>query len=75
LCQDLDIPVIERPIAEDEIQHMEEAFFTGTTTQVAAISQLGDHTFYKNGQAGELTEKLQIAFSQLRNQDTANHTL
>lgn len=75
LCQKLGIPVIERPVAEDEMVHMEEAFFTGTTTQVAAISQLGNHTFYKNDQVGELTEKLQIAFSKLRNQDTADHTL
>ncbi|MGN7514720.1 MAG: aminotransferase class IV [Allomuricauda sp.] len=75
LCNDLDIPVIERPVAENEIEHMDEAFFTGTTTQVASIAQLGDHIFYNNDQVGDITKKLQESFAQLRKKDTANSFL
>ncbi|MBO0330226.1 aminotransferase class IV [[Muricauda] lutisoli] len=75
LCDDLGIPVIERPVAENEIEHMDEAFFTGTTTQVASIAQLGDHIFYNNDQVGDITKKLQESFAQLRKKDTANSIL
>ncbi|RIV30495.1 aminotransferase IV [Flagellimonas lutimaris] len=75
LCSDLDIPVNEKPIAENEIEHMDEAFFTGTTTQVASIAQLGSRTFYKNDEIGKVTIKLQKAFAQLREINTANITL
>nr|WP_288935959.1 aminotransferase class IV [uncultured Allomuricauda sp.] len=75
LCNDLDIPVKEKPIAENEIEHMDEAFFTGTTTQVASIAQLGSRTFYKNDEIGKVTLKLQKAFAQLREINTANITL
>ncbi len=75
LCSDLDIPVNEKPIAENEIEHMDEAFFTGTTTQVASIAQLGSRTFYKNDEIGKVTLKLQKAFAQLREINTANITL
>ncbi|HKL89672.1 MAG TPA: aminotransferase class IV [Allomuricauda sp.] len=75
LCNDLDIQVIEKPIAENEIEQMDEAFFTGTTTQVAAISELGPHTFYKNDDIGKVTRRLQEAFAQLREKNTANLTL
>jgi len=75
LCSDLDIPVNEKPITENEIEHMDEAFFTGTTTQVASIAQLGSRTFYKNDEIGKVTLKLQKAFAQLREINTANITL
>ena len=75
LCSDLDIPIKEKPIAENEIEHMDEAFFTGTTTQVASIAQLGSRTFYKNDEIGKVTLKLQKAFAQLREINTANITL
>jgi len=75
LCSDLDIPINEKPIAENEIEHMDEAFFTGTTTQVATIVQLGSHTFYKNDEIGKVTRKLQEAFAQLREINTADITL
>lgn len=74
LCHELDIPVIQRPVAENEIEHMDEAFFTGTTTQIASIAQLGDHFFYTNDRVGDITKKLQEAFALLREKDTANST-
>ncbi|MBR9855242.1 MAG: aminotransferase IV [Algicola sp.] len=71
LCKDLDIPIIEKAVAQKDIEQMDEAFFTGTTTQVASIAQLGQHIFYKNEETGKVTRKLQTAFSKLRNLDTS----
>jgi len=71
LCSELDIPVMEKPIAESEIEQMDEAFFTGTTTQIAAISQLDDHFFYQNDAIGKTTQKLQYAFAELRASDSS----
>ncbi|WP_318308064.1 aminotransferase class IV [Flagellimonas crocea] len=71
LCEKLKIPVLEKAVAEDEIKNMDEAFFTGTTTQIASIKQLGDHIFYHDN-VGKITETLQEAFAELRKTDTAN---
>lgn len=71
LCKDLNLPVIEQAVAETDIEQMDEAFFTGTTTQVASIAELGRHVFYRNDQVGEVTRNLQRAFSELRSRDTA----
>ncbi|MDF0717450.1 aminotransferase class IV [Muricauda sp. 334s03] len=75
LCKDLEIPVIEKPVAENEVIDMDEAFFTGTTTQVASIAQLGEHTFYGNDDVGKITRKLQEAFAELRMMDSTQSTL
>ena len=75
LCQNLDISVIERPIGEDEIEHMDEAFFTGTTTQIASIAILGEHRFYENGNIGKTTKRLQETFAKLRTMDTSQSKL
>ncbi|MAU16759.1 MAG: aminotransferase IV [Muricauda sp.] len=75
LCDDLDIPVIERPVAQNEIPTMDEAFFTGTTTQVASIAQLGPHTFHNNDEIGMVTGKLQEALAQLRSSDSSEKVL
>ncbi|NVN19378.1 aminotransferase IV [Muricauda sp. HICW] len=75
LCQNLDISVIERPIAKDEIKHMDEAFFTGTTTQIASIAILGEHQFYENDNIGKTTKRLQKAFAKLRSMDTSQSKL
>ena len=75
LCQNLDIPVIERPIDEDEVEHMDEAFFTGTTTQIASIVILGEHQFYENDNIGKTTKRLQETFAKLRTKNTSQSTL
>tara|TARA_B100000949_G_scaffold196817_1_gene182607 strand:- start:1164 stop:2042 length:879 start_codon:yes stop_codon:yes gene_type:complete len=75
LCKNLEIPVIEKPVAENDVKDMDEAFFTGTTTQVASIAQLGEHTFYTNDNLGKVTQKLQEAFAELRTVDSAQSTL
>lgn len=75
LCDDLDIPVIERPVAQNEIASMDEAFFTGTSTQVASIAQLGSHTFHSDDAIGLVTRKLQEALAQLRSTDSSETVL
>jgi D-alanine transaminase len=66
LCDDLDIPVMEKAIGVDQIDGMDEAFLTGTTTQIASIAQLGDHTYHAPDTIGPVTKKLQEAFAELK---------
>ncbi len=66
LCEDLDIPMMEKAIGVDEIDDMDEAFLTGTTTQIASIAQLGDHTYHAPDAIGKTTQKLQEAFADLK---------
>ena len=66
LCADLDLDVREEGISVNEIRKMDEAFLTGTTTQIASIKQLDDHFFYQGDAVGEITHKLQIAYSELK---------
>ena len=68
LCNDLNIQVQEKAIEEEEIVCMDEAFLTGTTTQIASIQKIGQHELYKNEDTGPITRKLQKAFLQLRKQ-------
>ena len=60
---------------KDYVAYMDEAFFTGTTTQVASIAVLGEHTFYDNDNVGKTTKRLQEAFAKLRTTDTSQSTL
>src|SRR5690606_15776286 len=59
LCAKLGLEVREVVIEKEAIFKMDEAFLTGTTTQIASIMQLDDHFFYQGGQLGEITKKLQ----------------
>ncbi|MFD2098902.1 aminotransferase class IV [Flagellimonas iocasae] len=67
LCEDLDIPMMEKAIGVDEIDDMDEAFLTGTTTQIASIAKLGDHIYHTPDAIGPITKKLQQAFADLKN--------
>lgn len=75
LCKETDIPLVETPVSLKEMQTMDEAFFTGTTTQIAAIAQIGDHIYYHNDNMGPITVKLQAALGQLKSLDTSEITL
>ncbi len=66
LCEDLDIPMMEKAIGVDEIDDMDEAFLTGTTTQIASIAKLGDHVYHAPDEIGRTTKKLQQAFAKLK---------
>jgi len=71
LCRDLEIPVVEEPIAANAISSMDEAFLTGTTTQIASIAQLGEHRFHVPDAIGKTTLKLQEAFAELKQLDSS----
>ena len=75
LCLDMNIPLVERPVSLEEMPNMDEAFFTGTTTQIAPIVQMGDHIFYQNDAIGTTTAKLQSAMAELKSLDTSEITL
>ena len=61
LCEEIDLEVRELPIKKEEIIDMDEAFLTGTTTQIASIKQIDDHHYYHT-EIGPVTKKLQEAF-------------
>jgi D-alanine transaminase len=71
LCRDLEITVMEKAIPTDKISSMDEAFLTGTTTQIASISKLGEHTYQTFGAIGPITLKLQEAFAKLKELDSS----
>lgn len=66
LCKDLNIKVEETGVLKSHIKHMDEAFLTGTSTQIAAIKQIDDHQFYKKEEIGTITKTLQRAFLELK---------
>jgi len=61
LCEEIDLELRELPIKKEEITDMDEAFLTGTTTQIASIKQIDDHHYY-HAEIGPVTKKLQDAF-------------
>ena len=68
LCHQMDLNIIEEGIKQDDITRMDEAFLTGTTTQVAAIQRIDAHYYFKDA-IGPITRKLQEAFLELKNQE------
>jgi len=68
-CGNLGIPVRLEGIAASDISQMDEAFLTGTSTQVMAIREIDGHLMYRD-QAGPVTQKLQQAFLELKTSTT-----
>ncbi|WP_405414726.1 aminotransferase class IV [Maribacter sp. Asnod1-A12] len=66
LCRLLDIKVIEKAIKLTEIKNIDEAFLTGTSTQIAAIQKIDDYQLYKGNKKGPITKRLQEAFLKLK---------
>jgi len=66
LCEQLAIEVRLEGIQTADIHKMDEAFLTGTSTQVLAIKEVDGHTYFKD-QPGLVTNKLQKAFLDLKN--------
>ncbi|MBQ4915123.1 aminotransferase class IV [Maribacter sp. MMG018] len=66
LCRQLGIKFKETPISLDDIDKMQEAFLTGTSTQIASIQQIDDHKYYSGNDTGTITKKLQEAFLNLK---------
>lgn len=66
ICRDNDITYVEKAISFEKIHTMDEAFLTGTSTQLASIKKMDDHIYYEGNQPGAITHKLQELFSQLK---------
>jgi len=66
LCRDHKIPFEENAIQYADIAEMDEAFLTGTSTQIASIQKMDEHLYYQGNETGELTKKLQQHFLNLK---------
>jgi len=66
LCQKLNIQVKEEGIHINDVSNMDEAFLTGTSTQIASLKQINNHFFYKNDEIGAITKILQQAYLELK---------
>ncbi len=66
LCEELGIEVKETPISIEDIHGTQEAFLTGTSTQIASIRQIDDHVYYSGKNTGPITKRLQRAFLNLK---------
>lgn len=66
LCSDLNIKLEEKPVSANLIPKMDEAFLTGTNTQIASIQKIDDHFYYFGDTVGPVTRKLQQAFLKLK---------
>ena len=70
LRDEMDVEVVERSIDRTELFLADEAFFSGTGVQVAAITKV-DHRLIGSGQMGPLTSKLrELFFRVVRGQET-----
>lgn len=61
LLQDMEIPVIEKHFAIDEVYIADEAFFTGTAMEVKPITEV-DNRPLGNGQVGSLTNMIRETY-------------
>lgn len=66
LCKSLDIEIRETPVSVNDISKIDEAFLTGTSTQIASIEQIDNHILYKENKIGPVTQKLQEAFLKIK---------
>ncbi|TMM53753.1 aminotransferase IV [Maribacter algarum] len=67
LCRESNIPIQEKGILEQDINEMDEAFLTGTSTQIASIQKIDEHAYYEGNEPGVITKKLQLLFLELKN--------
>jgi D-alanine transaminase len=65
LCDELQIPVRLQGIPSAELEEMDEAFLTGTSTQLLAIKKADSHSYFEH-QPGPITRRLQEAFFALK---------
>lgn len=66
LCNKLGLELKEEAIDANNISIMDEAFLTGTTTQIASIKQIDDHFYYMDDEIGNITKQLQEALLKLK---------
>ena len=66
LCENLKLEVRLEGIPSKEIPEMDEAFLTGTSTQIMAIKKIDGHVLFHD-ECGPITYKLQQVFLDLKN--------
>lgn len=66
LCESLQIEIRETPISIKDLDGIDEAFLTGTSTQIAAIQKINNHILYTDDKIGVVTQTLQEAFLKLK---------
>ena len=66
LCKLHGIEVRETPVSIDEIATIDEAFLTGTSTQIASIQKIEEHHNLTDNKKGPITQQLQEAFLKLK---------
>jgi D-alanine transaminase len=62
LCKEAQIPVVQRRVFLDEIQHAEEIFLASTVSKVMPVNKIGEKSFPVDGQ---ITRTLMGLFAQL----------
>ena len=65
ICEKLQYDVRLEGIPAADVVHMDEAFLTGTGSQVRAIKKLDDHSYFEK-EPGPITQKIQQAFLELK---------
>lgn len=66
ICEYLEIPVRLNGIPAKSVQEVDEAFLTGTSSQVMAIREIDGHRYFDT-EAGPVTRRIQEAFRELKN--------
>lgn len=64
LAKKLDIPFVERSFTPDELLQADEVFITSTTSEVAPVVRVDEHTIHQ-GTPGAITRSLQEQFQLL----------
>jgi len=61
LCNELNFPIIEKDLTEDDLKNADTAFFCGTAVEVVGIKSIDDHEFKTNWEE-TLSHQLQRAY-------------
>ncbi|MBU0519115.1 aminotransferase class IV, partial [bacterium] len=64
LCHQLNLPFEEKSIFQEKVYDVDEAFISGTTTEITPVVQIDERTI-ASGKPGPITKKLQEAFGML----------
>ncbi|MBT8177962.1 MAG: aminotransferase IV [Eudoraea sp.] len=65
ICEKLQLPFRLEGVPAAEVSNMDEAFLTGTGSQVRAIKKIDDHTYFEK-EPGPITQQIQLAFLDLK---------
>lgn len=64
LAKDLDLTILEKPFDISFVKGVSEAFLTGTSTEIMPVTSI-DGKAVHDGTVGPITRKLQLAYTQL----------